>query len=125
MRLGDQLSDPDAEDEHGHEGSNATSTSAEGLDKVNAADDLLVLFLSHGKSGLAEKKLICFMLSEGSTVDHQTDKSSNAKAPDDSHDMKCCHCVPQKKVMSWSDIPSRIIYMTLGGRRGRQAKNTP
>ena len=52
-RLGDHLRYPDTEDEHGHEGSNATSTSTEGLDKVNAADDLFVLFLRHGKSGLA------------------------------------------------------------------------
>ena len=44
-RLGDHLSDPNSEDEHGHEGSYATGTSAERLDEVNAPDDLFVLFL--------------------------------------------------------------------------------
>ena len=44
-RLGDHLSDPNSEEEHGHEGSYATGTSAERLDEVNAPDDLFVLFL--------------------------------------------------------------------------------
>jgi hypothetical protein len=86
-RLCDHLSDPDTEDEHGHEGSNATGTSAERLDEVNSPDDLFVLFLGYGKSGLAEKKLIGFVLRESAAVDHQTNKSSNANAPDDRRDM--------------------------------------
>ncbi len=97
MRLCDHLSDPDSENEHGHEGSDATGTSTERLDEVNAADDLFVLFLSYRKSGLAEKKLICFVLREGSTVDHQTNKTGNTYAPDDGCDMKSIHGVPQKK----------------------------
>jgi len=117
-RLGDHLSDPDTEDEHGHEGSDATGTSAEGLDEINPADDLLVLFLSDGKSGLAEKKLIRFVLRESATVDHQADKGSNANAPDDGYDMKSVHGVPQKKLMSWSEISpgSHVgVSPTVGG----------
>ena len=104
MRLCDQLSNPDADQENGRKGCYATGTSAERLDVINSADDLFVLFLLDGKSGLAQKKLIGFMLGESGTVDHQANESSNADAPNDCHDMKCIHGVPQKKVMSWSEI---------------------
>jgi hypothetical protein len=108
MRLCDQLSNPDADQENGREGCYAAGASAEGLDEVNAADDLFVLFLMDGKSGLAEEKLIGFMLRESCAIDHQANECRNADAPKNSHDMKCVHGVPQKKVMSWSEIPSGV-----------------
>jgi hypothetical protein len=70
MRLGDQLSNPDADYKNGHQGGYSTGSSAVGLDEINAADDLFVLFLSNRESGLAEKKLIGFVLRESCTVDH-------------------------------------------------------
>ena len=97
MRLCDQLSNPDAEYKDGHQGCYSTGASAEWLDEINATDDLFVLFLSNRESGLAEKKLIGFVLRESCTVDHQTNECSNTDAPDDCHDMKCSHGFPRKK----------------------------
>ncbi|MGA7156768.1 MAG: hypothetical protein WBY53_07990 [Acidobacteriaceae bacterium] len=94
-RLSDQLSYPETEDENRHQGSYSACSSAEGLDEVNAANDLFVLFLNDGKSGLAEKKLIRFVLGESATVDHQANKRSHANAPDYCHYVKCIHGVPQ------------------------------
>ena len=87
MRLCDQLGNPDAKEKNGRQACYAANTSAERLDVVNAANDLFVLFLKHGKSGLAEKKLIGFMLRERCTVDHQADKRSNSDAPNDGQEM--------------------------------------
>jgi len=124
-RLGDHLSDPDTEDEHGHDGSDSTCTRAERLDEINPADNLFVLFLNDGKSGLAEKKLVRFMLRESCTVNHQANERRNADAPDDGHDMKCVHGVPQKKIdVLVRDTHQDHIWVRLRDRRVRQAKNT-
>jgi hypothetical protein len=87
MRLCDQLSNPGTDQKDSRKGCYTAGTSAEGLDEINAADDLVVLFLMNRKSGLAEKKLIGFMLRERCTVDHQADKRSNTDAPNDGQEM--------------------------------------
>jgi hypothetical protein len=87
MRLCDQLSNPSTDQEDSHKGCYTAGTSTEGLDEINAADDLFVLFLMNGKSGLAQKKPIGFVLRESCAVDHQANKSSNADAPNDCQDM--------------------------------------
>ena len=97
MRLCDQLSNPGTDQKDSRKGCYTTGTSAEGLDEINAADDRFVLFLSYRKSGLAEKKLIGFMLRESCAVDHQANKSSNTDAPNDGQKMKCNHYAPQKR----------------------------
>ncbi len=82
-RFGDQFCDPEAKQNDAHQRGDGSGSRTVRLDEVHPADDLVVLLLSVRQGAFAEKELICFMLGQRSTVDHQTDKHGDADAPND------------------------------------------
>ena len=88
------MGDPDAKYQKAHQGGYSSGSGADGLDEVDTADDLLVFLLSNWKSGFTEKKLVGFVNSEVSAINHETDECSNTDAPDNGQNVKGIHGVP-------------------------------
>jgi len=125
-RHSDELCHPDANDEDADQCGDSANPGADGLDEVDATNDLIVLFFCGGKSIFTKEKLVGFVLREVPAIDHQTDECCDENAPDCSHNGESVHDMPQKKVMSWSGIPSEATgaWRRWVGRAGN-AKHTP
>ncbi len=85
VRHSDELCYPDAKDEDADQCGDSANPGADGLDEVDATNDLIVLFFCGGKGVFTEKKLIGFMLREVPAINHQTDEGSYEDAPDYGH----------------------------------------
>jgi len=84
-RLSDELCYPDAEDENADQRCGSTNPGADGLDEIDAANNLIILLLCVWKSVFTKEKLIGFMLREVPAINHQTDKGGDENAPDYGH----------------------------------------
>ena len=84
-RHSDELCHPDANDEDADQCGDSANPGADGLDEVDATNDLIVLFFCGGKSIFTKEKLVGFVLREVPAIDHQTDEGGYDDAPNYGH----------------------------------------